>query len=121
MLYRIMADGLVLLHLFFISFVVLGGLLTYKWRWLLFIHIPAVVWGALVEFQNWSCPLTPLEQQFRSTGGEAGYSGGFVEQYILPLIYPAGLTREVQIILGLFVITINLLIYSGLIFKLFRK
>ncbi len=121
MFYRIMADGLVLFHLFYIGFVVLGGLLIYKWRWLVLIHLPAVAWSALVELQNWYCPLTPLEQQFRLAGGEAGYSGGFVEHYIFPLIYPAGLTREIQIMLGVFVIAINLLIYSRLILRLIRK
>lgn len=120
MLYQVMADGLVLLHLLFICFVVLGGLLIYRWRWILFLHLPAVTWGTLLEFNNWLCPLTPLEQRFRLAGGEAGYRGGFIEHYLLPIIYPADLTREVQTCLGIIVIVANLLIYGILLARLLR-
>lgn len=116
MFYRLAADSLVVLHLLFILFVVCGALLVLKWRWLVVIHLPAVVWAALLEFQAWRCPLTPLEQQLRVAGGEAGYRGGFIEHYLLPLIYPADLTREFQVLLGLFVVSINIVIYA-LIFK----
>ena len=112
MLYSIAADVLLVLHLAFVVFVMLGGLLLLKWRWLIFLHLPAVAWGILVELRGWFCPLTPLEQHFRTLAGETGYSGGFIQHYLLPLIYPAGLTREVQTILAMVVIATNLVIYT---------
>jgi hypothetical protein len=103
---------LVLLHLGFIIFVVIGGFLVVKWRWLLFLHLPAAVWGALIEFQGRLCPLTPLEQRLRQAAGEKGYSGGFIEHYVLPVIYPEALTVDIQMALGGFVIFINLIAYA---------
>jgi len=91
--------------------------LSIWWRKVVWIHIPAAVWGALIEFAGWICPLTPLENRLRAKGGEAGYLGGFVEKYILPVIYPTELTREIQIILGIFVITVNLVIYWKIFYK----
>ena len=117
MSYRLMADIVVVMNLAFSMFVLLGGILAIWWRKVVWLHIPAAVWGALIEFAGWICPLTPLENRLRVKGGEAGYPGGFVEEYILPVIYPAGLTREIQIILGIFVITVNLVIY----WKVFHK
>lgn len=117
MLYSIAADGLVIIHFAFIIFVMLGGLLLLRWPRLVFLHLPAVTWGALVELQGWLCPLTPLEQHFRVLAGEAGYRGGFVQHYLLPLIYPAGLTRELQLILGISVIAVNVVVYGGLFLK----
>jgi len=117
MLYSIAADGLVIIHFAFIIFVMLGGLLLLRWPRLVFLHLPAVTWGALVELQGWLCPLTPLEQHFRVLAGEAGYRGGFVQHYLLPLIYPAGLTRELQLILGISVIAVNVVVYGGLFVK----
>jgi len=106
------ADALVVLHLAFVLFVVFGGLLVWRWpRWA-WVHVPAFAWGAVIEFNNWVCPLTPLEQRFRVAAGEAGYSGGFVEHYLLPLLYPEGLTREIQLGLGLFVLAVNTLVYG---------
>jgi len=106
------ADALVILHLAFVLFVVFGGLLVWRWpRWA-WIHVPAFAWGAVIEFNNWVCPLTPLAQRFRVAAGEAGYSGGFVEHYLLPLLYPEGLTREIQLGLGLFVLAVNALVYG---------
>ena len=106
------ADSLVVLHLAFVLFAVLGGLLVYRWpRWA-WVHVPAFVWGAVIEFNNWVCPLTPLEQRFRMAAGEEGYSGGFVEHYLLPLLYPEGLTREIQLGLGLLVLGVNALVYG---------
>ena len=106
------ADALVVLHLAFVLFVVFGGLLVWRWpRWA-WVHVPAFAWGAVIEFNNWVCPLTPLEQRFRVAAGEAGYSGGFVEHYLLPLLYPEGLTREIQLGLGLFVLAVNALVYG---------
>ena len=112
MLYRAAADLLVLLHLGFILFVLIGGFLAVKWRWLCLLHVPAVIWAVLIEFQGWICPLTPLENRFREAAGGAGYSGGFVDHYLLPVIYPQALTVELQMVLGGFVILINLIAYT---------
>src|SRR5438093_9240146 len=112
MLYRTFADFVVILDLAFGAFVLFGGLLV-LWRgrvaWL---HLPAVAWGAAVEFVGWICPLTPLETWLRMQGGEGGYSSDFIEHYVLPLLYPIGLTREVQIALGAVVLVVNLVIYG---------
>ena len=117
MSYRLMADIVVVTHFAFTIFVLLGGILAIWWRKVVWLHIPAAVWGALIEFAGWICPLTPLENRLRVKGGEAGYPGGFVEEYVLPVIYPAGLTREIQIILGILVITVNLVIYWKVFYK----
>lgn len=111
MLYRVLADLVVLAHLAFIVFALLGGMLALHWRWMPWAHLPAALWGALVEFFGWFCPLTPLENSLRLASGTAGYSGGFIEHYIIPIIYPAELTREVQVFLGLAVLAVNLAIY----------
>lgn len=107
----ILADLVVLLHLAFILFVMLGGLLVLRWRRLMWLHLPVVVWGAAIEFVGWICPLTPLENRLRAAAGEAGYSGGFIEHYLIPLIYPAGLTRELQWLLGALVLLVNAAVY----------
>jgi hypothetical protein len=112
MLARSAADLLVLCHLGFIIFVIIGGFLVVKWRWVFFLHLPAAVWGALIEFQGWVCPLTPLEHRLRQAAGEKGYSDGFIEYYLLPVIYPQALTADIQMALGGFVILINLIAYA---------
>ena len=112
MTYNLLADLVVVIHFLFILFVLGGGLLVLCWRWMAWLHIPAVLWGALVELTGWVCPLTPLENTLRQRAGAAGYTESFVEQYILPVIYPAALTREVQLLLGIAVVLINLWIYS---------
>ena len=117
MIFHIAADLVVLLHFLFICFVVAGGLLALKWPRVLFLHLPAALWGMLIEFYGWICPLTPLEQYFRIRAGSAGYSVGFIEHYLLPVIYPTGLTREIQIILGFAVVLINLVIYVLVFFR----
>lgn len=99
------------LHFLFVVFVVLGGLLVLRWPWVAWIHLPTVAWGALIEFANWVCPLTPLEKALRERAGGGGYRGGFIEHYILPVLYPAGLTRTVQLVLGALVIVVNLAVY----------
>jgi hypothetical protein len=111
MLYRVLADLVVLAHLAFIVFALLGGSLALHWRWMPWAHLPAALWGVLVEFFGWFCPLTPLENSLRLASGTVGYSGGFIEHYIIPIIYPAELTREVQMLLGLVVLAVNLAIY----------
>jgi hypothetical protein len=114
-MYRILADLVVGLHLLFVVFVVAGGLLLLRWRRLAWIHIPTAVWGALIEFAGWVCPLTPLEQTLRQAAGDVGYRGGFIEHYMLPVLYPGGLTRGIQIGLGVVVLTLNLVIYGYLL------
>lgn len=121
MLYSLLADLLLAIHLLFIVFVVLGALLVLKWHRLGWLHLPAVAWGALVEFNSWPCPLTPWEVQLRRLAGEQGFESGFIEHYIGPLVYPAGLTPNIQIVLGSFVIIINLVLYSGLLLYFKRK
>lgn len=112
MLYRILADLVVLVHFAFVLFVVLGGLLVLRWpRWV-WVHVPAVVWGVLIEVFGWICPLTPLEVGLRRKAGSTGYEGGFVEHYILPVLYPAELTREVQWVLAGLVVVVNLAVYG---------
>ncbi len=120
MFYRIAADAVLVLHLCFILFAVLGALLVLRWRWLAWLHLPAAVWAAMIEFAGWYCPLTPLENSLRHAGGEQGYSGGFIEHYLVPLIYPSGLTRELQLVLGLIVIAINLTLYGFLLRRIAR-
>ena len=112
MVYQIRADILVVLHFVFICFVIVGGLLVLRWQWLALIHLPVVLWGALVELMSWVCPLTPLENWLRRAAGGQGYSGGYIEHYLIPIIYPGGLTHEIQMILGGFVIVINVIIYT---------
>lgn len=118
MFYRLAADAVVLLHLVFVFFVVAGALLAFRWRWLALLHVPAVVWAVLLELRGWLCPLTPLELKLRAAGGQAGYSGGFVEQYILPVLYPAELGSNMQVVLGSFVIVINVALYGWLLWRL---
>ena len=115
------ADLLVLVHLGFVLFVVLGGLLVFRWPGWVWVHVPAFAWSAVIEFNNWICPLTPLEQRFRMAAGQDGYTGGFVEHYLLPILYPDGLTREIQIGLGLFVLGVNALVYGLWLWRKWRK
>ena len=114
MLFQAAADLVVLVHLAFIVFVVLGGVLAVRWRWIPWLHLPAVAWGVLLEWCGWMCPLTPLENWLRRAGGAAEYSGGFVERYVLPTVYPAALTREAQCALGFLVCFVNAAIYLRL-------
>lgn len=107
MIYRLAADLVVVIHFLFVLFVVFGGALVLSRPRIALIHLPIALYGALIEFGSWICPLTPLENWLRRRGGEAGYPGGFVEHYILPILYPGGLTRGVEIALGLAVLLIN--------------
>ena len=111
MMYRVLADFLVLIHFLIVGFILAGGLLALKWRWVMWIHLPLAVWGAFIEFFNVACPLTPLENWLRRKGGGLGYEGGFVDQYIAPVLYPAGLDRRMQIIIGIIVLVVNAIIY----------
>ncbi|MCG8458901.1 MAG: DUF2784 domain-containing protein [Holophagales bacterium] len=109
---RVLADGVVLLHLAFVVFVVLGGLAVLRWPRLIWAHVPAAVWGFLVEAMGWYCPLTDLENDLRRSAGLAGYDGGFVEHYVIPVLYPDGLTRELQWILAAVVLVVNGTVYT---------
>jgi len=112
MLFRWLADLTVWLHVGFVVFAVAGGLLVLRWRRLLWIHIAAVLWAAGIEFLGWICPLTPLENWLRQKSGAAGYQSDFIANYLLPVLYPAGLTRKMQIILGFSVLLVNAVIYA---------
>ena len=109
--YHALADLVILVHIAFIVFVLFGGLLAFRWRWMPSAHLPAVVWGAAVEFFGWACPLTPLENVLRRAGGDAGYSVSFIGRYLVPLVYPAEFTRELQLLLGGAVVAVNALVY----------
>jgi len=117
MLYRLAADAVLAAHLAFVLFVVCGGLLVLRTPPLAWLHLPAVAWAAFVELSGSICPLTPLEVTLRRGAGEAGYGGDFVEHYLVALIYPAGLTRQLQMAIGAAVLLINLLVY----FVLWRR
>lgn len=112
MLYRALADVAVGLHFAFIVFVVFGAFAALRWRRIPWLHVPAALWGVAIELGGWICPLTPLENRLRQLAGSAGYEGSFLERYLLPIIYPADLTREIQVTLGLLVLAINAVAYA---------
>ncbi|HTV97736.1 MAG TPA: DUF2784 domain-containing protein [Steroidobacteraceae bacterium] len=113
--WRILADLLVVLHLAFAAFVVCGGFLAWKWRWAIFAHLPALAWGFWVETSGQICPLTPLENHFRHLAGEAGYQGGFLDHYLVPILYPPGLTRKDQWVLAVLLLGITIVAYGALL------
>jgi hypothetical protein len=102
-------------------FVIAGGLFVMRFSWVALLHIPAVVWGAVVEINGWICVLTPWENRLRNLAGQEGYTQGFIEYYLIPLIYPAELTHDMQLVMGVIVITINLCMYTFIIYRLMRK
>ena len=110
--YRLLADAVLLAHAAFVAFVMLGGLLALRWPRIAWIHLPVAAWGAGIEFLGGICPLTPLENHWRALAGEQGYAGGFVEHYVVALLYPAGLTRGVQVALGVAVLAVNAAVYA---------
>jgi hypothetical protein len=115
MIYRWLADGVVIVHLAFVVFVMVGAFLALRWRWLVWFHLPAAIWGVLIEYAGWICPLTPLENALRALAGEAGYSGDFIQHYLLRALYPQGLTPKVQWVLGTLALGVNLVGYALLI------
>ena len=117
MIYTLLADSLLLLHFGFILFVGSGAVAVLRWPRVAWAHVPSALWGAWIEFNGWICPLTPLESRLRQMGGALGYSGGFIEHYVLPLIYPLGLTRGIQIGLGIVVLVINLTMYGFIVWR----
>jgi hypothetical protein len=118
---HLLADAVVLLHLGFILFVACGGFLALRWPKAAWVHVPAAVWGALVELAGWVCPLTPLENRLRLAAGGDAYADGFIDRYIVPVVYPAGLDRELQVALGLAVIVGNLAVYGWLLLRSRRR
>jgi drug/metabolite transporter superfamily protein YnfA len=116
-----LADAVVLLHLAFILFVMLGGLLVWRWPRLAWLHLPAAVWGVVVEWSGWICPLTPLENTLRLRAGQTAYGGDFIQHYVMPLIYPDGLTREIQMVLGAVVLALNVAVYLALYRRMQRR
>lgn len=120
-LYLFAADIVLLLHFAFILFVLAGGILVFRWHWLIWFHIPAALWGAVVVIAGWICPLTPVENMLRQAGGGQSYSGSFIERYLFPVIYPSGLDRETFIAMGVTVVVINLVVYTMFFFKKARR
>ena len=110
-MYPLLANLVLILHLAFVVFVLCGGLLVWRWRWIAWLHLPAVLWGAVVEFTGWICPLTPLENWLRAQSGENSYSSDFLAQYLLPVLYPGDLTRGIQLLLGTVVVVLNAAVY----------
>ena len=110
-MYPLLANLVLIVHLAFVVFVLCGGLLVLRWRWIAWLHLPAVLWGAVVEFTGWICPLTPLENWLRAQSGESSYSSDFLAQYLLPVLYPGDLTRGIQLLLGTVLVVLNAAVY----------
>jgi hypothetical protein len=119
MSFPLLADAVVILHLGFVLFAVLGGLLVIRWRWVVWLHLPAATWAILLELGGWICPLTPLENWLR--GSRHAYEGGFVERYLLPLLYPAEMTRGIQLTLAIGVLVVNLTVYGWVVHRWRRR
>ena len=117
----LLADLVVVVHLAFVLFVAVGGLLVLRWPRVAWLHLPAAAWGVFVEFAGWICPLTPLENALRVRAGASAYTGTFVDRYLLPLLYPAGLTRPTQLALGLFALSINVVVYTLVLRRSLRR
>jgi hypothetical protein len=120
LIYRALAELVLVVHLAFVLFVVMGGLLVLRWPSIAFIHVPAAIWGVFIEYTGGICPLTPLENFLRQRGGQAGYSGGFIDHYIQPLLYPVGLTRGAQLVLGSLALLVNVGAYGLVIWRIKR-
>jgi hypothetical protein len=117
---RFLADLVVVAHFLFVVFAVFGGLIGLRYRKIIWMHLPALLWAVVVEFTGWICPLTPLEQWIRTQGGVETYSGSFIEHYLVAILYPAGLTRSIQIFLGALLLGFNLLVYA-LVFRRWKE
>lgn len=112
MSYQFLADGVVLFHFLFVGFVIFGGILVLRWHKAAFFHLPAAAWGVFIEWSGLLCPLTFLENYLRDKGGIGAYRGGFVDHYIMPVLYPDGLTRDTQFALGAIILLINVTVYA---------
>lgn len=119
--YGLLADAVAVLHLAFVAFAVGGGFLVWRWRGVLWLHLPALAWGTWIELAGGICPLTPLENRLRDLAGERGYESGFIEYYLLPLLYPVGLTRDTQWLLAAGLVAVNVLAYSVIIRRARRR
>ena len=118
---RWLADGVVLFHFAFVVFVVLGGFLVVRWGRLAWIHVPCAVWGFLIEVEGWICPLTYLENDLRRQAGQLGYPGGFIEHYLIPVLYPVGLTRDLQWVFAALVVAANAVAYGWVLLRWRRE
>ena len=116
--YGLAADAVVAIHFLFVVFVAAGGLLVIRWPRLVWVHLPCALWGAAISFGGWICPLTPWENTLRAMAGQGGYAGGFIENYIVPILYPADLTREMQFGIGAAVIVVNAVAYAVLYWRM---
>lgn len=114
---RLLATVVVVVHMAFVAFVVAGGLLVLRWPRLGWVHLPAALWGAMIALYGVICPLTPLENWLRVRAGGTPYATGFLEHYLLPILYPVAMTRGLSIATGVFVIAVNLLVY----WRVFRR
>jgi hypothetical protein len=112
MIHRLLADATVMLHVAFVFFVVCGGVFVVRWPRVAWVHLPAAAWGAWVEFAGWICPLTPLENWLREQAGGTAYSSGFIEHYVMPILYPSSLSRPLQWALGGLVLLVNCVVYA---------
>jgi len=117
MIFRFLADLILILHLCFIVFSIFGGLFVLRWRWSWKLHLPALVWGFLVQYFVWVCPLTVWENHFRALGGEAGYPGGFIEHYVAALIYPGFISPEQHLLLAVLLVAFNIIVYSLVVWR----
>lgn len=117
-MYGFLADAVVLFHFAFVLFAIGGALLVFRWKWLALLHLPCFLWAAGISFGGWICPLTPLENDLRAQAGAATYEVSFVDHYIMPILYPEGLTRPIQIGLGAFILLLNITLYALLIYRL---
>jgi hypothetical protein len=116
--FQLLADAVVLVHFLFIAFILFGGLLALRRPRFALLHLPIAVWGVLVQWMSWICPLTPLENLLRARSGRAEYTGGFIEHYLLPILYPAALGPRLHTILGLAVLVANTIIYAAIVLRL---
>ncbi len=112
MLYQIAAELVLILHLGFIGFVIAGGVAVRWWPRIAWLHAPLFVWGSVVNLAGWVCPLTPLENQLRRLAGESGYPGSFIEQYVAPVVYPAGMTSDLALAAGVSLLVWNVAVYA---------
>jgi hypothetical protein len=117
MIYRVLADVVMVVHFTFLAFVTLGAALVFWKRWIALLHVPAFLWGALISLAGWICPLTPLENHLLHLGGARGYDTGFIDHYIAPILYPAGLTRSRQIVMGVAVLVLNGALYAWILVR----
>ena len=115
--YHQLADVVLVVHFAFLAFVVVGGALVLRWARVAWVHVPAAIWGVLIEFFGWICPLTPLEIALRHRAGEAAYTGGFIAHYITRVLYPEGLTRAIQVMLGILLLGLNGAIYAVMLVR----